>query len=79
MASQNDDSCLCTGGFWELYESIAAFAEHKVYSDELAVWISFLYQGMLKGMIWYFSPTDSSVITNILENHDDYIERMYVR
>ena len=30
----------------------------------------------MKEMIWHFSPTDSSVIANMPENYDDYIERM---
>ena len=59
-----------------MYESIAALAEHRVYSDELAAQISSVYQRMLKEIIWHFSPTDSSVIANMPENYDDYIERM---
>ena len=74
--SLNDESCFRTDLFWELYESIAALVEHKVYSDELSAQISFVYQRMLKEMIWHFSPTDSSVIANMPENYDDYIERM---
>ena len=31
---------------------------------------------MLKEMIWHFASTDSSVIANMPENYDDYIERM---
>ena len=27
-------------------------------------------------IIWHFSPADSSVIANMPENYDDYIERM---
>ena len=76
IASLNDESCFRTELFWELYESIAALVEHKVYSNELSVQISSVYQRMLKEMIWHFSPTDSSVIANLPENYDDYIERM---
>lgn len=76
IASLNDESRFRTELFWELYESIAAFVEHKVYSDELTAQISSVYQRMLKEMIWHFSPTDSSVIANMPENYDDYIERM---
>ena len=47
-----------------------------MYSDELGAQISFVYQRMLKEMIWHFSPTDNSVIANMPENYDDYIERM---
>ena len=36
IASLNDESCFRTELFWELYESIAALVEYKVYSDELA-------------------------------------------
>ena len=76
IASLNDESRFRTELFWELYESIAAFVEHKVYSDELTAQISSVYQRVLKEMIWHFSPTDSSVIANMPENYDDYIERM---
>lgn len=76
IASLNDESYFRTELFWELYESIAALAEHRVYSDELAAKISSVYQRMLKEMIWHFSPTDNSVIANMPENYDDYIERM---
>ena len=53
-----------------------ALVEHRVYSDELVVQISSVYQRMLKEMIWHFSPADSSVIANMPENYDDYIVRM---
>ena len=76
IASLNDESRFRTELFWELYESIAALVEHKVYSDELTAQISSVYQRMLKEIIWHFSPTDSSVIANMPENYDDYIERM---
>ena len=76
IASLNDESCFRTELFWKLYESIATLAEHRVYSDELAAQISSVYQRLLKEMIWHFSPTDSSVIANMPENYDDYIERM---
>ena len=76
IASLNDESYFRTELFWELYESIAALAEHRVYSDELAAQISSVYQRILKEIIWHFSPTDSSVIANMPENYDDYIERM---
>ena len=59
-----------------MYESIAALVEHRVYSDELASQISFVYQRMLKEMIWHFSPVDSSIVANMPKNYDDYIERM---
>lgn len=75
-ASLNDENCFRTDLFWELYESIAALVEHRVYSNELAAQISSVYQRMLKEMIWHFSSTDSSVIANMPENYDDYIERM---
>lgn len=76
IASLNDESRFRTELFWELYESIAALVEYRVYSDELAAQISSVYQRLLKEMIWHFSPTDSSVIANMPENYDDYIERM---
>ena len=76
IASLNDESCFRTELFWELFESIAVLVQHKVYSDELVAQISSVYQRMLKEMIWHFSPTDSSVIANMPENYDDYIERM---
>ena len=76
IASLNDESCFRTELFWKLYESIATLVKHKVYSDELVAQISSVYQRMLKEMIWHFSPTDSSVIVNMPENYDDYIERM---
>ena len=76
IASLNDERCFHTELFWELYESITAIVERRVYSDELAAQISSVYQRMLKEMIWHFSPTDSSVIANMPENYDDYIERM---
>ena len=76
IASLNDESRFRTELFWKLYECIAALAEHRVYSDELAAQISSVYQRILKEIIWHFSPTDSSVIANMPENYDDYIERM---
>ena len=76
IAYLNDESCFRTELFWKLYESIATLAEHKVYSDELAAQIGSVYQRMLKEMMWHFLPTDSSVIANMPENYDDYIERM---
>ena len=76
IASLNDESYFRTELFWGLYESIAALAEHRVYPDELASQISSVYQRLLKEMIWHFSPTDSSIIANMPENYDDYIERM---
>lgn len=76
IASLNDESCFRTELFWKLYESIATLVRHKAYSDELVAQISSVYQRMLKEMIWHFSPTDSSVIANMPENYDDYIERM---
>ena len=72
----NDESCFRIELFWKLYESIAMLAEHRVYPDELASQISSVYQRLLKEMIWHFSPTDSSIIANMPENYDDYIERM---
>ena len=76
IASLNNESCFRTELFWKLYESIATLVEHRVYSDESAAQISSVYQRLLKEMIWHFSPTDSSVIANMPENYDDYIERM---
>ena len=76
LASLNDENCFRAELFWELYKSIAALVEHRVYSDELAAQISSVYQRMLKEMIWHFSLADSSVIANMPENYDDYIERM---
>ena len=46
IASLNDESRFRTELFWELYESIAALVEHKVYSDELSAQISSVYQRM---------------------------------
>lgn len=76
IAFLNDESCFRTESYWELYESIASLAEHRAYSDELAAQISSVYQRMLKEMIWHFSSADSSIIANMPENYDDYIERM---
>ena len=76
IAYLNDESCFRTELFWKLYESIATLVRHKVYSDELVAQISSVYQRMLKEMIWHFSSTDRSVIPNMPENYDDYIERM---
>ena len=76
IAYLNDESCFRTELYWELYESVAALAKQREYSEELAAQISFVYQRMLKEMIWHFSPTDNSVIANMPENYDDYIERM---
>ena len=76
IASLNDESCFSTESYWRLYESIVSLAEHRVYSDELAAQISSVYQRMLKEMIWHFSSADSSIIANMPENYDDYIERM---
>ena len=76
IAYLNDESRFRIELFWKLYESIATLEERKVYSDELAAQISSVYQRLLKEIIWHFSPTDSSVIANMPENYDDYIERM---
>ena len=76
LASLNDESCFRTELYWELYESVAALAKQREYSEELAAQISFVYQRMLKEMIWHFSPADSSVIADMPENYQDYIDRM---
>ena len=76
LASLNDDSYFRTELYWELYESIVALVKHKVHSDELAAQICFVYQRMLKEMIWHFSPADGSVIAEMPENYQDYIDRM---
>ena len=76
IASLNDESCFRTELFWDLYESIVALVKHKVHSDELAAQICFVYQRMLKEMIWHFSPADGSVIAEMPENYQDYIDRM---
>ena len=76
LASLNDESRFSAEAFGDLYESIAALVEHKEYSEELAAQISFVYQRMLKEMIWHFSPADSSVIADMPENYQDYIDRI---
>ena len=76
LASLNDESCFRTELYWELYESVAALAKQREYSEKLAAQISFVYQRMLKEMIWHFSPADSSVIANMPENYQDYIDRI---
>lgn len=65
--------------FWDIYDSILFLAHEfcgKEKSMDIAVKISFIYQRILKEIIYHFDHNDASYIENLPRNYTEYIERI---
>lgn len=71
-----NDCCFSDLKFWEFYDSIALLVRCGHDDREVFAQINFVYQRILKEMIYHFSPTDLAVMEHFPENYDDYIERL---
>lgn len=65
--------------FWELYDSVITLAKVAVIAGrdiETARKITFIYQRVLKEMIWHFDKKDMSKLKKFPKEYNDYIERL---
>ncbi len=60
--------------FDELCESVEALAQDKI-TLEMTRDITYIYQCILKELIYHFDPNDSSVIKDLPENYTEYLEK----
>ncbi len=71
-----NDSYFSDEKFWQFYDSIALLVRNGHDDREVFAQINFVYQRILKEMIYHFSPMDLAVMEHFPENYDDYIERL---
>lgn len=65
--------------FWELYDSVITLAKVAVITGrdiETARKITFVYQRVLKEIIWHFDKKDMSKLKKFPKNYNEYIERL---
>lgn len=65
--------------FWEFYDSVITLAKVAVMTGrdiETARKITFIYQWVLKEMIWHFDKKDASKLKKLPKNYNGYIERL---
>lgn len=65
--------------FWELYDCVITLAENAKTSGsdlETAYKITWVYQRVLKEMIYHFDKNDLSRLKKFPKNYNDYIERL---
>ena len=65
--------------FWEFYDCVTALAKDAVTNGrdiETARNITWVYQWVLKEMIWHFDKKDASRLKKFPKNYTEYIERL---
>ena len=65
--------------FWEFYDCVITLAKVAVMTGrdiETARKITFVYQWVLKEMIWHFDKKDISKLKKFPKNYNGYIERL---
>lgn len=65
--------------FWELYDCVITLAKDAAENGrdiETARKITFVYQWMLKEIIWHFDKKDASKLKKLPKNYNEYIERL---
>lgn len=65
--------------FWELYDSVITLAKVAVITGrdiETARKITFIYQRVLKEMVWHFDKKDMSKLKKFPRDYNGYIERL---
>lgn len=65
--------------FWDYYDSIITLAKEALVhgrSIETAMKLTFVYQGILKEIIYHFDKHDLSQIKNLPGNYAEYLERL---
>lgn len=65
--------------FWEFYDSVITLAKVAVMTGrdiETARKITFVYQRVLKEMIWHFDKKDASKLKKLPRDYNGYIERL---
>ena len=65
--------------FWEFYDCVITLARNALTSGrdmETARKITFVYQRILKEMVWHFDKKDLSRLKKFPKNYNDYIERL---
>ena len=65
--------------FWEFYDCVITLAEdaltvgRNIETAEKIVWV---YQRVLKEMIWHFDKNDRANLSKFPKNYNEYIERL---
>ena len=65
--------------FWEFYDSVITLAKDALTNGrdiETARDITWVYQWILKEMIWHFDKKDVSKLRKFPKNYTEYIERL---
>lgn len=65
--------------FWEFYDCVITLAKDTAENGkdmETARKITFVYQWMLKEIIWLFDKKDRSKLKKFPKNYNEYIERL---
>jgi hypothetical protein len=60
--------------FDELCQSVEKLAQEEI-SLEMTRTVTYIYQCILKEIIYHFDPNDSSVIKDLPQNYTQYLER----
>lgn len=66
-------------GFWDFYDCVMTLAKDNsdnVKNFEIAGKIAFVYQWILKEIIWHFDPNDAARHERFPEDYTQYIERL---
>ena len=65
--------------FWEFYDCVITLAKVAVMTgrdNEIARKITFVYQHILKEMIWHFDKKDVSKLKKFPKEYNEYIDRL---
>lgn len=65
--------------FWDYYDSIITLAKETLISEksiEIAMKITFVYQHLLKEIIYHFDEQDGVNLKHFPPNYTEYIERL---
>ena len=66
-------------GFWDFYDCVMTLAKDNSESAknlETAGKIAFVYNWILKEIIWHFEPSDAARQEHFPENYTHYIDRL---
>ncbi len=75
----HEKNIFCIQHFWEYYDSIIVLAKEaltKGRSMETAMKITFVYQSILKEIIYHFDKQDMTHIKQFPVHYAEYIERL---
>ena len=65
--------------FWEFYDCVITLAKDALTNGrdiETAEKITWVYQRVLKEIIWHFDKKDCSYLSKFPKNYNEYIERL---